>query len=105
MNSENETAQQKQPMLDLLIRDPATMSPTMRRLALFGARSACWIAPLMLLGLVVAAGAHFFFEVGNYPDARSRHLVGALFLGLFAPVVGVIWYLARRRLRALRAMK
>lgn len=90
-------------MLDLLIRDPATLSPTTRRLALLGARFACWIAPLMLLGLVVAAGAHFFFEVGNYPDARSRHLVGAVFLGLFAPIVGVIWYLARRRQRSFHA--
>jgi hypothetical protein len=29
--------------------------------------------------------------------------VGALFLFLFAPVTGAIWYLARQRLRELRA--
>lgn len=90
-------------MRDLLFRDPVTMSPTARRLALLGASLACRIAPLLLLGLLGAAAAHFFFEVGNYPDARSRHLVGALFLFLFCPVAGAIWYLSRRRMRALRA--
>jgi hypothetical protein len=90
-------------MLELLTRDPATMSSTTRRLALLGARVACWIAPLLLLGLVGAAIAHFFFGVGNYPDPRARFAVGALFLFLFAPVTGAIWYLARQRLRELRA--
>jgi len=90
-------------MLDLLTRDPATMSPPTRRLALLGARLACWTAPLLLLGLLGAAGAHFFFEVGNYPEPRARHAAGSLFLLLFAPVTGALWYLARRRLRELRA--
>jgi hypothetical protein len=90
-------------MLDLLTRDPATMSPTTRRLALFGARVACWIAPLLLLGFVGAAAVHFLFEVGNYPEPRARYAVGSLFLFLFAPVTGGIWHLARQRVRELRA--
>ncbi len=90
-------------MLDLLTQDPATMSPTTRRLALLGARLACWTAPVLQLGLVGVAVAHFFFKVGNYPEPRSRYAVGALFLFLFAPVTGVIWHLARRRLQQLRA--
>lgn len=88
--------------MNLLAQDPVTMSPTIRRLALLGARVACWIAPLLLTGLTGAAVAHFFFEVGNYPEPRARYAVGALFLFFFAPVVGAIWYLARQRLRELR---
>lgn len=79
------------------------MSPTTHRFALLGARVACWIAPLLLTGLTGAALAHFFFEAGNYPEPRARHAVGALFLFLFAPVMGAIWYLARQRVRELRA--
>lgn len=90
-------------MLDLLTQDSATMSPTTRRLALLGARLACLTAPLLLLGFVGAAAAHFLFEVGNYPEPRARYAVGSLFLFLFAPVTGAIWYLARQRLRELRA--
>ncbi|MCW5550397.1 MAG: hypothetical protein KIT44_15650 [Opitutaceae bacterium] len=90
-------------MLDLLTQDPTTMKPTKRRLALLGARLACWTAPLLLLGLMGAAVAHFFFEVGNYPEPRARYAVGSLFLFLFAPVTGAIWYLARQRRRELRA--
>lgn len=77
------------------------MPPATRRIALISARVACWIAPALLLGIVGFALAHIFFEVGNYPDTRSRRLVGTLFLGVFAPVVGTIWYLARLRRRAL----
>ncbi len=77
------------------------MSPTLRRLALFSARTACWIALVMCGVLVGAAVAHFFFEVGNYPEPRARYAVGSLFLFLFAPVTGVIWYLARRRVKTL----
>jgi len=80
------------------------MSPATRRLALFGARVACWIAPLLLCGFLGAALAHFLFEVGNYPEPRTRYAVGALFLFLFAPVTGAIWYLARQRLRELGAV-
>lgn len=79
------------------------MSPAMRRLALLPVRFACWVAPLLLLGLVGAAVAHFFFEVGNYPEPRHRYAVGALFLFLFAPVVAAIWIFARQRVRELRA--
>lgn len=92
-------------MLDLLTRDPATLSPTTRRLALLGARLACWTAPLLFLGFVGAAVAHFLFEVGNYPEPRARYAVGSLFLFLFAPVTGVIWHLARQRRRDLQAAK
>lgn len=87
----------------LFTSDPATLSPAMRRLALLSARFACGLAPLLLLGLVGAAVAHFFFEVGNYPEPRHRYAVGALFLFLFAPVVGAIWIFARQRVRELRA--
>ena len=89
--------------MTLFTQDPATMSPTTRRLALLGARLACWTAPLLLLGFVGAAAAHFLFEVGNYPEPRARYAVGSLFLFLFAPVTGAIWYLARQRRRELRA--
>lgn len=89
--------------MNLLLQDPATMSPRTRRLARFGARVACWLAPLLLVGFVGAAVAHFLFEVGNYPEPRARYAVGSLFLFLFAPVTGAIWYLARQRLRDLRA--
>lgn len=90
-------------MLDLLTQDPATMSPPTRRLALLGARLACWTAPLLLLGFVGAAAAHFLFEVGNYPEPRARYAVGSLFLFLFAPVVAAIWFFARQRVRELQA--
>ena len=90
-------------MLDLITRDPTSMSPTTRRLALLSARLACWTAPLLLIGLLGAAGAHFFLEVGNYPEPRARYAVGSLFLFLFAPVTGAIWHLARQRVRELRA--
>lgn len=92
-------------MLDLLTRDPAALTPTERRLALMGARLACWTAPLLVLGFLGAAVAHFVFEVGNYPEPRARYAVGALFLFLFAPVAGAIWYLARQRRRELQRAK
>jgi hypothetical protein len=90
-------------MFDLLTRDPVTLSPTTRRLAVLGARLACWISPLLLLGFLGASAAHFLFEVGSYTEPRSRYAVGSLFLFLFAPVTGAIWYLSRQRLRELRA--
>lgn len=76
----------------------------MRRLSLLSARAACWIAPVMLAGFVAVALAHFFFEVGNYPEPRARYAVGALFLCLFAPVAGAIWYFARQRAQALQKL-
>lgn len=90
-------------MLDLLLRNPGSLSPAARRLSLLGTRFACIIAPLLLLGFLGAAAAHFFFEVGNYPDARSRRLVGALFLSLFSPFAAAIWHLARLRRKQLAA--
>lgn len=91
-------------MTRLFFSDPREMSPSVRRFALFAARAASWIAPLLLLGMVGAALAHFFLEVGNYPEPKHRQAVGALFLCLFAPVTGAIWYLARQRLRQLKAV-
>lgn len=79
------------------------MSPTKRRLALLAARLACGIAPVMVAGFTGVAVAHFFFEVGNYPEPRARYAVGSLFLGLFAPGTGAIWYFARQRVQALAA--
>lgn len=84
------------------LSDPRELSPAMRRWALFAARAACWTAPLMMAVMVVVALAHFFGEVGNYPEPGHRRAVGALFLFLFAPVTGLIWYLARRRVKELR---
>ena len=90
-------------MLKLFLTDPRDMSPTVRRLALLGVRVACWFAPVMLIGLLGAAVAHFLFEVGNYPNERARYTVGSLFLFLFVPVVGAIWYFARQRRTELEA--
>ncbi|MCC6414328.1 MAG: hypothetical protein IT582_00240 [Opitutaceae bacterium] len=77
------------------------MAAFSRKLSLVAARAACWIAPVMVAGFTGVALAHFFFEVGNYPEPRARYAVGALFLFLFAPVTGAIWYFARQRVRAL----
>ncbi len=89
--------------MNLFFPDPDTLSPAQRRLALVGARAACVLAPVMMAGLLGAVVAHFFFEVGNYPEPRARYAVGALLLFLFVPVTGAIWYFARGLVRELRA--
>ncbi len=77
---------------------------TTRRLALFSARAACWIAPVVGLVLAGVGLAHLFLEMGNYPEPRARSTVGLLLLLLFVPMTAVIWYLARRRVQALKAL-
>ena len=87
-------------MVNLVFPNPDKLSPAKRRLALVGGRAACGLAPVMMAGLLGAAVAHFFFEVGNYAEARTRYAVGLLLLFLFVPVTGGIWYFARRLVRS-----
>jgi hypothetical protein len=90
--------------MSFLLRDPEELSPAMRKWALFFARVVTWFAPVLMTAWVGVAVAHFFFEVGNYPEARARQAVGALFLFLFLPVTGAIWFFAREQIKALRAL-
>jgi hypothetical protein len=55
------------------------------RLAVFQV-FAGWIIACVL---GVAAGAHFFFDVGNYPHQGARTMVGLLFLIMAAVCAGL----------------
>ena len=87
----------------LFTQDIEAMSSRMRTVALWALRIANLIAPILCAGLVAVGVVHFLAEVGNYPEAKHRHTVGVLFLGVFAPTTLTIAFVVRRRLRELRA--
>jgi hypothetical protein len=70
---------------------PKPLIPWVKRLLKF-----TWLAGFaMIAALILVALAHFIFSFGNYPDDKSRYIVGVLLLFLFAPTAGLISYFAR----------
>jgi hypothetical protein len=90
-------------MTHLFATDPARLSPRLRRLALLAARFARVVSLVLFTAFIIAALVHFFTGLGNYPEPRHRHAVGALFLCIFAPATLGLHLLARRRVRVLEA--
>ena len=84
------------------IWEPHKMPPTLLRIALACTRCGAVIALILAAVFATVGFSHFLLAIGNYPEPRHRHTVGALFILQLAPVAILLHFLARRRIRQLR---